>query len=127
MAVKESCKILNLGRTSPLQWCRLELDGQGSSSVGNVWEVAGSKLNVSPWCALASDEGEQYGGLAGLRNRCTASRWRKVTIPFFSAFIRSYLKYHIQLWKYHVQYTFVILEVSHPLQSLDSSYSAAHR
>lgn len=53
MTNKESCKVLHMGKTGPLQWCRLVLEGQGSSSVGKAPGVAGSKLNVSPWCALA--------------------------------------------------------------------------
>lgn len=53
VTMKKGYKVLNVGKTSPLQWCRLGSEGQGSSSVGKSWGVAGSKLNVSPWCALA--------------------------------------------------------------------------
>lgn len=52
---------------------------------------------------LGSDESEHYHGYPGLRNRSTASRWKKVTISFFSALIRPHLKYHIHLWGLQAQ------------------------
>lgn len=53
VTIKETYKVLHMGKTTPLQWCRLGSEEQGCSSVGKAQGVAGSELNVSPWCALA--------------------------------------------------------------------------
>ena len=90
---KSKCKIFQLGRGSPRYQCKLGNEGIEHSPLKKDLEVlANGKLDVSQQCALAALKANH---ILGCIKRYMA---REVILPLYSALVRPYLEYRIQMW-----------------------------
>ena len=93
---KTNCWVLHFHHNSPMQCYRL-----GWNDWKTVWKkrswVCRSTLR---WTRASSVSKKAYGILACIRNS-VVSKTRKAIAPLYSAQVRSYLKYCVQLWVPH--------------------------
>jgi len=80
---KGKCRVLHLGRNSPIHQYRLRANLLESSSVKwDLGELVGVKLTMSQQCAPAA---KKANGILGCIKRSVASRSREVLLPLYSA------------------------------------------
>ena len=84
---KGKCKVLHLGKNSSRHQYMLGAT-QLESSLAEK-DLVGTKLNVSPQCAL---EAKKANGDLGCVRQRIISMWRKVILPLYSALMRPQLE-----------------------------------
>ena len=85
-----------MGWSNPRYIYRLGEELENSPAEKDLGVQVDEKLNVSHQCSLATCN--TNGTLDSIR-RGVASRDREVTVPLYSALLRPYLEYCIQVWE----------------------------
>ena len=95
---KAKCKVLHLCQGSPryVQMCTDWENNLVRVALQGLGEWVDEKLDMSQQYALA---GQKAKSILGCLKRGVASRMREVTVPLYSALVRSHLEYCIQVWE----------------------------
>jgi len=93
---KGKCRVLHLGRNSPMHQYRLGVDLlESSSAERDLGVLVYDKLTMSQKCALFA---RKASGVLGCLKKSVASRSREVLLPLYFALGRSHLEYCVQFW-----------------------------
>ena len=105
------CRVLHFGLRNPRHPYRLEGTVLESSPVEKDMEVlVDEKLNMSQQCVLAA---WKANGILDSIRRGVTCRDRDVIVPLYSALVRPYLEYCIQLWSPQYKKDRELLETVH--------------
>ncbi|PKU43312.1 hypothetical protein llap_6386 [Limosa lapponica baueri] len=84
------CKVLHISQGNPKhKWT------ESSPEEKDLGVLVDEKLNMSQQCALAAQKANR---ILGCTQRSVAHRLREMTLPLYSALMRSHMEYHVQLW-----------------------------
>ncbi|PKU48758.1 rna-directed dna polymerase from mobile element jockey-like [Limosa lapponica baueri] len=105
---KAKCKVLHMGQGTPKHEYRLSRKWI-QSNLGEK-EVVDEKLNMSRQCVPAA---QKANCILGCIKKNMASRLREVILPLYSALVRPYLEYCVQLWGLQHKKDMDLLEEDH--------------
>jgi len=93
---KGKCRVLHLGRNSPMHWYRLGRTCWRAALRRGTWVCWWvTRLTMSQQCALVA---KKTNGILGCIKRSVASKSREVLLPLYSALVRPHLEYSVQCW-----------------------------
>jgi len=92
---KVKCKIQHMVQGNPKHKYRLGGEWiESSPEEKDLWVLVDKKLNMTQKCALVS---QKVNSILGSIKRSTASRWREVILPLYSALVKPHLGYFVHL------------------------------
>ena len=104
---KGKCKVLHLGRNNPMNQSLGTTQMESILTEKDLRLLVDSRLSISHQCALAA---KQANGIMGCIRQNTASRWRELILPLYSALLRPHLEYCVQFWALHYKRDMDMLE-----------------